>query len=54
MRPAGLLGDDRRRLRFARQAIKPFLPIELTHLIEVPYLGHFAESDSLIPAEDVD
>jgi len=42
------------RLRFARQANKPFLPIELTHLIEVPYLGHFAERDELIPAEDVD
>ena len=42
------------RLRFARQSIKPFLPIELTHLIEVPYLGHFGEVDALIPSEDVD
>jgi carboxymethylenebutenolidase len=42
------------RLRFARQANKPFLPIELTHLIEVPYLGHFAERDTMIPTEDVD
>lgn len=42
------------RLRFTRQTIKPFLPIELTHLIEVPYLGHFAERDELIPAGDVD
>lgn len=42
------------RLRFARQAIKPFLPIELTGLIEVPYLGHFAEFDELIPPADVE
>lgn len=41
------------RLRFERQALKPFLPIELTGLIEVPYLGHFAEFDALIPAHDV-
>jgi carboxymethylenebutenolidase len=41
------------RLRFARQPTKPFLPIELTGLIEVPYLGHFAETDELIPQEDV-
>lgn len=41
------------RLRFPRQANKPFLPIELTGLIEVPYLGHFAEFDQLIPLEDV-
>jgi carboxymethylenebutenolidase len=42
------------RLRFARQARKPFLPIEVTGLIEVPYLGHFAETDELIPLPDVD
>ena len=42
------------RLRFARQPNKPFLPIELTGLIEVPYLGHFAEFDDLIPLTDVD
>ena len=41
------------RLRFARQPTKPFLPIELTGLIEVPYLGHFAEFDDLIPSGDV-
>ena len=42
------------RLRFARQPIKPFLPIEVTGLIEVPYLGHFAETDELIPLADVE
>jgi len=42
------------RLRFARQDNKPFLPAELTGLIESPYLGHFAEFDQLIPHEDVD
>ena len=36
------------RQRFERQPAKPFLPIELTGLIEVPYLGHFAEFDELI------
>ncbi|MEO8134150.1 MAG: dienelactone hydrolase family protein [Betaproteobacteria bacterium] len=42
------------RLRFARQTNKPFLPAEVTSLIEVPYLGHFAEADQLIPLPDVD
>lgn len=42
------------RLRFARQPRKPFLPIELTGLIEVPYLGHFAEFDALIPLTDAE
>ena len=42
------------RMRFERQPIKPFLPIELAGLIQVPYLGHFAEIDALIPAADVD
>ena len=42
------------RLRFERQAIKPFLPAEVTHLIDVPYLGQFAETDALIPLADVD
>ena len=42
------------RLRFARQPIKPFLPTELTGLVEVPYLGHFAEFDALIPLGDVE
>ncbi len=42
------------RQRFARQPNKPFLPIELTGLIEVPYLGHFAEFDEIIPLGDVE
>jgi carboxymethylenebutenolidase len=42
------------RQRFARQPNKPFLPIELAGLIEVPYLGHFAQFDDLIPLNDVD
>lgn len=41
------------RMRFERQPAKPFLPIELAGLIEVPYLGHFAEFDDLIPLEDL-
>ncbi|MCP5150713.1 MAG: dienelactone hydrolase family protein [Ectothiorhodospiraceae bacterium] len=41
------------RIRFERQANKPFLPIELAGLVEVPYLGHFAEFDDLIPLTDV-
>jgi carboxymethylenebutenolidase len=42
------------RVRFARQPIKPFLPIELAPLIQVPYLGHFADVDGFIPASDVE
>jgi len=42
------------RLRFERQPIKPFLPAEVTDLIEVPYLGQFAETDALIAPGDVD
>ena len=42
------------RLRFARQETKPFLPAELTGLIEVPYLGHFAEFDAMIPLDDAE
>ena len=42
------------RLRFPRQPAKPFLPIELTGLIEAPYLGHFAEFDDLLPLADVE
>lgn len=42
------------RLRFERQPIKPFLPAEVTDLIEVPYLGQFAETDALIPLADVE
>ena len=41
------------RQRFARQPNKPFLPIELTGLIDVPYLGHFAEFDEIIPLDHV-
>lgn len=41
------------RLRFERQPTKPFLPIELTGLIECRYLGHFAEFDAMIPLADV-
>jgi carboxymethylenebutenolidase len=42
------------RLRFARQDTKPFLPAEVTGLVEIPYLGHFAETDALIPLADVE
>jgi carboxymethylenebutenolidase len=42
------------RLRFERQPVKPFLPAEVTGLIEVPYLGQFAETDALIPLADVE
>ena len=42
------------RLRFARQANKPFLPADVTGLIEIPYLGHFAEQDPMIPLADVE
>ena len=42
------------RLRFARQDTKPFLPADVTGLIEIPYLGHFAEFDQLIPLDDVE
>ena len=42
------------RLRFERQPIKPFVPADVTDLIEVPYLGQFAEIDALIPLADVE
>lgn len=42
------------RLRFARQDLKPFLPAEVTGLVEVPYLGHFAQDDPMIPHDDVE
>lgn len=42
------------RLRFARQPHKPFLPADVTGLVEIPYLGHFAELDPLIPLADVE
>lgn len=41
------------RVNFPRMANKPFLPIELTGLIDKPYLGAFAETDDLIPPDDV-
>ncbi|MEL6119506.1 MAG: dienelactone hydrolase family protein [Pseudomonadota bacterium] len=41
------------RINFPRLQTKPFLPIELTRLIECPYLGAFAAVDGLIPPEDV-
>lgn len=42
------------RVSFPRMSNKPFLPIELTPMIEMPYLGVFAETDGLIPREDVE
>lgn len=41
------------RVNFPRMPNKPFLPIEVTRMIEAPYLGLFAETDGLIPEEDV-
>ena len=41
------------RVNFPRMANKPFLPIDITRMIEVPYLGVFAETDALIPQDDV-
>ena len=37
-----------------RRRHEPFLPVELAGLIEKPYLGVFAETDDLIPGEDVE
>lgn len=42
------------RINFPRMENKPFLPIEITGLINKPYLGAFAETDGLIPPEDVE
>lgn len=42
------------RLRFPRQPAKPFLPAEVTGLVEIPYLGHFAQIDGMIPLGDVE
>lgn len=42
------------RVNFERMHNKPFLPIDITRMIEMPYLGVFAQTDSLIPAEDVE
>jgi len=41
------------RINFPRMAAKPFLPIEVTPMIECPYLGVFAGADPLIPPADV-
>lgn len=41
------------RINFPRLPTKPFLPIEVTRMIECPYLGAFAETDDLIPPADV-
>lgn len=41
------------RVNFPRMETKPYLPIELTRLIECPYLGAFAEVDDLIPQADI-
>ncbi|MEM7685715.1 MAG: dienelactone hydrolase family protein [Pseudomonadota bacterium] len=42
------------RINFPRMSNKPFLPIEITRMIASPYLGVFAETDGLIPTEDVE
>lgn len=41
------------RLNFPRQDIKPFIPLDLVELIDVPYLGLFAERDDLIAHPDI-
>lgn len=42
------------RLVFERQPNKPFIPMDLAGLIEVPYLGLFAEFDPIVPEVDVE
>lgn len=42
------------RLVFDRQPNKPFIPMDLAGLIEVPYLGLFAEFDPIVPPVDVE
>lgn len=42
------------RINFPRLPTKPFLPIEMTRMIDIPYFGAFAETDSLIPDADLD
>lgn len=42
------------RLVFDRQANKPFVPMDLAGLIEVPYLGLFGEFDPIVPEKDVE
>jgi len=41
------------RLDFPRDGLKPFTPLDVCELIQVPYLGVFAEHDALIPLSDV-
>lgn len=42
------------RLVFERQPNKPFTPMDLVGLIEVPYLGLFGEFDPIVPERDVE
>ena len=42
------------RLVFERQPNKPFIPMDLAGLIEVPYLGLFGEFDPIVPERDVE
>lgn len=42
------------RINFPRRPNKPFLPIEVSQMIEAPYLGAFAETDALITEQDID
>lgn len=42
------------RLVFERQANKPFIPMDLADLIEVPYLGLFGEFDPIVQKCDVE
>ena len=41
------------RLDFPGDSLKPFTPLDVCELIQVPYLGVFAEHDALIPLSDV-
>ena len=41
------------RLNFPRSELKPFTPLDVASLIDVPYLGIFAEHDGFIPKTDV-
>ena len=42
------------RLAFERERTKLFLPRDFSDLIEVPYLGLFAEDDPIVPLADVE
>ena len=42
------------RLVFDRQPNKPFIPMDLAGIIEVPYLGMFGEFDPIVPERDVE